>query len=42
VSLNNDRGIAICKSMLAYQLYGQGKTPESESMKGDVSCLGAR
>jgi arginyl-tRNA synthetase len=31
----NDRGIAICKSMLAWQLFGEGKTPESTSIKGD-------
>ncbi len=31
----NDRGIAICKSMLAWQLLGEGKTPQSEGMKGD-------
>lgn len=31
----NDKGIHICKSMLAYQLKGEGKTPESEGMKGD-------
>lgn len=31
----NDRGIAICKSMLAWQLYGNGTTPESEKTKGD-------
>lgn len=31
----NDRGIHICKSMLAWQLYGQGETPESTGMKGD-------
>lgn len=31
----NDRGIHIMKSMLAYQLYGQGKTPESEGVKSD-------
>lgn len=31
----NDRGIAICKSMLAWQKYGEGKTPESEKIKGD-------
>lgn len=30
----NDRGIHICKSMLAYQKYGQGETP-SENLKGD-------
>ena len=31
----NDRGIHICKSMLAYQEHGQGKTPESEGIKSD-------
>ncbi len=31
----NDRGIAICKSMLAWQKYGEGKTPESAAIKGD-------
>lgn len=31
----NDRGIAICKSMLAWQLYANGATPESTSTKGD-------
>ncbi len=31
----NDRGIAICKSMLAWQKFGEGKTPESEGMKSD-------
>ncbi|GHU88090.1 arginine--tRNA ligase [Spirochaetia bacterium] len=35
VCIINDRGIHICKSMLAYQEYGEGKTPESESLKGD-------
>lgn len=35
VNLVNDRGIHICKSMLAWQLYGQGETPESSGMKGD-------
>ena len=34
-NLVNDRGIHICKSMLAWQLYGQGETPESSGMKGD-------
>lgn len=34
-NLVNDRGIHICKSMLAYQKYGQGETPESSGMKGD-------
>ena len=31
----NDRGIHICKSMLAWQLYGNGETPESTGVKGD-------
>jgi arginyl-tRNA synthetase len=31
----NDRGIHICKSMLAWQKYGQGETPESSGIKGD-------
>ena len=31
----NDRGIHICKSMLAYKERGQGKTPESEGTKSD-------
>jgi len=31
----NDRGIAICKSMLAWKLYGEGATPESTGIKGD-------
>jgi len=34
-NLVNDRGIHICKSMLAWQLYGNGETPESAQMKGD-------
>ncbi|MEM2874068.1 MAG: arginine--tRNA ligase [Candidatus Nanoarchaeia archaeon] len=33
--LYNDRGIHICKSMLAYQKWGSGKTPKSENVKGD-------
>ena len=31
----NDRGIHICKSMLAWELFGGGETPESSGMKGD-------
>ena len=31
----NDRGIHICKSMLAWQRFGDGETPESSSLKGD-------
>lgn len=34
-NLINDRGIHICKSMLAYQKFGNGMTPESSGMKGD-------
>jgi len=34
-NLVNDRGIHICKSMLAYQLFGNGETPESAHIKGD-------
>ncbi len=34
-SLNNDRGIHICKSMTAYEKYGGNKTPESEKKKSD-------
>ena len=35
VCIINDRGIHICKSMLAYKEHGQGKTPESEGIKSD-------
>jgi arginyl-tRNA synthetase len=31
----NDRGIHICKSMLAWKLFGNGETPENTGMKGD-------
>lgn len=31
----NDRGIHICKSMLAWQKFGHGETPETANMKGD-------
>ena len=31
----NDRGIHICKSMLAWSRYGNGETPESTGLKGD-------
>ena len=31
----NDRGIHICKSMLAWQKWGEGETPESSGKKGD-------
>lgn len=35
VNLVNDRGIHICKSMLAWQKFGNGETPESACLKGD-------
>lgn len=35
VNLVNDRGIHICKSMLAWQKWGQGEMPESSGLKGD-------
>lgn len=35
VNLINDRGIHICKSMLAWLKVGEGETPESSGMKGD-------
>jgi len=35
VNLVNDRGIHICKSMLAWKKWGNGETPESSGMKGD-------
>lgn len=34
-NLVNDRGVHICKSMLAWQKWGNGETPESAKMKGD-------
>lgn len=34
-NLINDRGIHICKSMLAWQKYGNGETPQSSGLKGD-------
>ncbi|WP_312697286.1 arginine--tRNA ligase [Sphingobacterium mizutaii] len=34
-NLVNDRGIHICKSMLAWQKFGNGETPESAGLKGD-------
>ena len=34
-NLVNDRGIHICKSMVAWQRYGNGATPESTGIKGD-------
>jgi len=35
VNLVNDRGIHICKSMIAWKLFGNGETPASSGMKGD-------
>ena len=35
INLVNDRGIHICKSMLAYEKFGEGETPESSGIKGD-------
>ncbi len=35
VQIINDRGIHICKSMVAWQKFGEGETPESSQMKGD-------
>lgn len=34
-NLVNDRGIHICKSMIAWKLFGNGETPASSGMKGD-------
>ncbi len=34
-NLVNDRGIHICKSMIAWKLFGNGETPESSGIKGD-------
>lgn len=35
LNLVNDRGVHICKSMLAWQKFGNGETPESTGLKGD-------
>lgn len=35
VNLINDRGIHICKSMVAYEQFGNNETPESSAIKGD-------
>ncbi len=35
VNLNNDRGIAICKSMVAYELFGKGDSPTKSKRKSD-------
>ncbi len=34
-NLNNDRGVHICKSMLAYDIYGENKTPQDLGLKPD-------
>jgi arginyl-tRNA synthetase len=34
-NLVNDRGIHICKSMIAWQRFGNGETPQSSGLKGD-------
>jgi arginyl-tRNA synthetase len=34
-NMNNDRGIAICKAMLSYKLWGKNKSPKDEEMKPD-------
>ncbi len=35
IQIINDRGIHICKSMLAWEKFGNGETPEDSGMKGD-------
>jgi len=35
LNLINDRGVHICRSMLAWQRWGNGETPESSGLKGD-------
>ena len=35
VNLINNRGVHICKSMIAYKKFGNGETPESSNIKGD-------
>lgn len=35
IQIINDRGIHICKSMIAWEKFGNGETPESSGMKGD-------
>jgi arginyl-tRNA synthetase len=35
VQVINDRGIHICKSMVAWQKFGNGETPASSGLKGD-------
>ncbi|MCB0755074.1 MAG: arginine--tRNA ligase [Flavobacteriales bacterium] len=35
VQIINDRGIHICKSMLAWQMFGKGESPQSSGLKGD-------
>ncbi len=35
VQVINDRGVAICKSMVSWLKFGEGRTPQSEGVKGD-------
>ena len=44
IQVINDRGIAICKSMLAWQRWASGATPESTGIKGDhyFTCCSCR
>jgi arginyl-tRNA synthetase len=35
VNLNNDRGVHICKSMIAYEMYGKNDTPKKSKIKSD-------
>ncbi len=35
VQIVNDRGVAICKSMVSWQMFGEGKTPEETETKSD-------
>ena len=37
-NLYNDRGIAICKSLLMYDLFGENKTPKDFDMASDIFC----
>ncbi len=39
VQVVNDRGIHICKSMLAWQKFGAGETPQSSGLKGESSWV---
>ena len=35
-NLNNDRGIAVCKAMLSYELFGDNSNPSDLNMRGDI------